>query len=303
MQKGELALVEWLRRRRVADPQRVPIGIGDDMAAVNLGADLVLLTADMVLDGVHFDTAEHHLRQIGHKAVACSLSDCAAMAVVPVAALTSVALPRDWSMQQAQELLDAMARTAEDFDCPIVGGDITSWAHPLAVDVSMVARQEGGRAPIRRSGAEPGDGLYVTGQLGCSLAGRHLTFVPRVREALTLAGVLQQSLHAMIDISDGLALDLWRMCQASGCGAELDVEALLGVASAAARGSEGSVLEHVLHDGEDFELLVATSGDPAASGLACGITRIGRVVPSGLVLRLADGRGQRLEPRGYEHFR
>jgi thiamine-monophosphate kinase len=303
MQKGELALVEWLRRRRVADPQRVPIGIGDDMAAVQLGAELVLLTADMVLDGVHFDTGEHHLRQIGHKAMACSMSDCAAMAVVPVAALTSVALPRDWSMQQAQELLDAMARTADDFDCPIVGGDITSWAHPLAVDVSMVARLEGGRAPIRRSGAEPGDGLYVTGQLGGSLAGRHLTFAPRVREALALAGGLQQSLHAMIDISDGLALDLWRLCQASGCGAELDVEALLGVASAAAKGSEGSVLEHVLHDGEDFELLVATSGDPAACGLACGITRIGQVVPSGLLLRHADGRGQRLEPRGYEHFR
>jgi len=303
MHKGELALLEWLRKRHRFDPQRVPIGIGDDMAAVRSAADLVLASTDMLLDGVHFDTAAHSLQQIGHKAVACGLSDCAAMAVLPTCALTSVVLPRGWSMQQAKDLFDAMAATADAFDCPLVGGDITSWDHPLAIDVSILARPHGRRPPIRRSGARIGDAIWVTGRLGASLAGHHLEFRPRIPQALALARCLEDQLHAMIDISDGLALDMWRLCQASGCGAELETHALLRVASASAQSPPAETLEHVLHDGEDFELLLAASGSPQDARLDCDITRIGRVVPSGLTLCHPDGRTEPIAPRGYEHFR
>ncbi|HUW81322.1 MAG TPA: thiamine-phosphate kinase [Phycisphaerae bacterium] len=303
MAKGELALLEWLRKRKAFDPQRVPIGIGDDMAAVRCGGETVLLTADMLLDGVHFETARHTLRQIGHKAIASSLSDCAAMAATPAAALVSVALPRTWTMEQAKELFEAMRSTAEQFECDIVGGDITSWDKPLAVDVAMLAQMPHGRRPVRRDGARPGDAIYVTGELGGSLAGRHVEFVPRVREALKLADGLGDGLHAMIDISDGLALDLWRVCQASGCGAELDAHALMQVASAAARMQPDRTIQHILHDGEDFELLLATSGNPEAFAPRGALTRIGRITQAGLHLRHPDGHTETIEPRGYEHFR
>jgi len=303
MAKGELALLEWLRQRKAFDPQRVPIGIGDDMAAVRCGNQTVLLTIDMLLDGVHFETARHTLRQIGHKAIASSLSDCAAMAAIPAAALVSVALPGDWAMEQAKALFEAMRATAEQFECDIVGGDITSWDKPLAVDVAMVAHMPPGRQPVRRDGAQPGDALYVTGELGGSLAGKHVEFVPRVREALKLADGLGDDLHAMIDISDGLALDLWRICQASGCGADLDADALMQVASAAARPQPDGTIQHVLHDGEDFELLLSTSGRPEALARGGAVTCVGRVTQAGLRLRHRDGHTETIEPRGYEHFR
>jgi len=303
MPKGELALLEWLRKRKVFDPQRVPIGIGDDMAAICCGDQTVLLTVDMLLDGVHFETSRHTLRQIGHKAIASSLSDCAAMAAIPAAALVSVALPHGWTMDQAKELFEAMQATAEHFECDIIGGDITSWDKPLAVDVAMVAQMPPGRQPARRDGARPGDAIYVTGELGGSLAGKHVSFVPRVREALKLADGLGDELHAMIDISDGLALDLWRVCQASGCGAELDADALMQVASAAARTQPDRTLHHVLHDGEDFELLLATSGQAETLAPRGAVTRIGRVTEAALHLRYPDGHTKPVEPRGYEHFR
>jgi thiamine-monophosphate kinase len=303
MKKGELALLEWLERRQASDPERVPLDIGDDMAAVKLGGDAVLISSDMLLDGVHFDSDAHSPEQVGRKAVACGLSDCAAMAVVPVCAVTSVALPREWSDEQAKRLFEAMAAIGDEFDCPIVGGDITSWANPLAIDVAVMAQQQAGRPPIRRSGARQGDAIYVTGKLGASIAGRHLAFTPRVRESLLVAANLGSNLHAMIDISDGLALDLWRICEASGCGAELEYKALLDVASDEAGSRPDEALEHVLHDGEDFELLMAVAGRPDNIVLECGLTRIGRIIDSGLALRRPNGLTKPVEPRGYEHFR
>jgi thiamine-monophosphate kinase len=305
MSDGERELVRWLMRRSPHRPE-VLVGIGDDMAALDLGGGPVLVTCDMLLDGVHFDTAAQALGAIGRKAANCSLSDCAAMAVRPVGAVVSVALPRGFGLAKTQELLEALSKACAAFDCPLIGGDTTSWPQPLAIDVTMLATPYPGIAPVRRNGARPGDRIFTTGPLGGSLLGKHLDFTPRIAEARRLAETLGGRLHAMLDVTDGLALDLDRMCEASGVGAILDESMVLAAASEAAHAAAGqsgrSVLEHVFADGEDFELLFATAADNHELQ-TLGSFPLGEIVAgSGMKLRRPDGGLDPLEPRGYQHL-
>ena len=159
--RGELALVEYFRRASGGDSARVPIGIGDDMAGVRVAGDLVLLTCDMLLDGTHFDSARHSMEQIGRKALACSLSDCAAMACTPLAATVSAGLNENMTEDDVRQLFVGLKTIGEEFDCPIVGGDTTSWPHPLALDVSMLAAPATPRGPVRRDGARVDDDVYA----------------------------------------------------------------------------------------------------------------------------------------------
>jgi thiamine-monophosphate kinase len=280
------------------------LGIGDDMAVLRIEGATVLVTADMLLDGVHFSTREHSLEAIGRKAVVCSLSDCAAMAVRPLAATVSVALSGGMGLSDAQRLVEAMRRTCDEYDCDLTGGDTTRWPHPLVIDVSMIAGVYPAVEPVLRSGARPGDVLAVTGPLGGSLAGRHMTFTPRVREARRIAEALGADLHAMMDISDGLSLDLARMCEASGTGARLDERDLEAVISDAARsaGDRRPPLSHALDDGEDFELLAAVAPAEAPRLRELGLYRIGGVTEAGLSIVDRGGGTRPLEPRGYDHF-
>jgi thiamine-monophosphate kinase len=199
-----------------------------------------------------------------------------------------------------------MKQIADEFDCPIVGGDTDSWPHPLAIDVSMLALPATARGPVLRSGAKLDDALYVTGSLGGSLRGRHLAFTPRIREATALADALGDGLHAMMDLSDGLALDLYRLCKESRVGALLEQNRLETIISPEARDAATAdgrgPLEHALHDGEDFELLVVVESDARLPELGIPCTRVGRIVPDGLTLRTTDGRTTAVEPRGFEHF-
>ncbi|MFO8011852.1 MAG: thiamine-phosphate kinase [Phycisphaerae bacterium] len=307
--KGEWALIDWIRRRTVGDAAAVPIGPGDDMARVRLGETDALVTTDTLLEGTHFRLDEASPRQVGYKALAVSLSDCAAMAAEPVAAVAWVALPEDKDMALAEALSAGLLQCAERFACPLVGGDVTSWAGGLAIGTSVVARAAG-IDPVRRRGARPGDVLLVTGRLGGSVLGRHLAFVPRVAEARRLAGLMQ--IHAMIDLSDGLSTDLDHILRESGAGAEVDAAAVPVSPDAerlAARDGR-SPLAHALSDGEDFELLLAVAAEDAAH-LArerplgdLPLTAVGRVVEGeGAVLVEADGTRRPLEASGYEHFR
>ena len=314
MAGGERELVRWLQQRTGPPQWPVLLGIGDDMAVVEVGGTAtgggatVVITSDMLMDGVHFDTRVHGLEQVGRKAIACSLSDCAAMAVKPVAATVSVAWPADGNIEDAKKLFEGAWAIAREFDCAIVGGDTTSWGHPLAVDVAMIAAEYPDQPVIPRSGARVGDTLYVTGPLGGSRLGRHMDFVPRVREARSIAAATGPHLHAMMDLSDGLSLDLHRMCEASNVGAEL-IEDLMAraVSDDARKASEAdgvSPLQHALNDGEDFELLLAVGGDapepPAIEDVY--LHPIGRVVAVGVSLRRRDGTTQPVEPGGYEHL-
>lgn len=290
-------------------------GIGDDMAILGVAPEGFLIASDMLMDGVDFDAAIHGPRQIGRKALAVNLSDCAAMAVRPCYVLVSVALPAAWSMAQAQELFIGIETLAAEFDCEVVGGDTNSWSQGLVIDVTVIAKPFEGILPVRRDGAQPGDAIFVSGRLGGSLAGHHLDFEPRVREAAWLARELGSSLHAMMDLSDGLSTDGARMAEASGCAMVFNATAIEEVASDAAREmsqrDERSLFEHALNDGEDFELLFAVAASDAArliglagSGPKCGWKKIGVAeAGSGICLEAADGQRTQLERGGWQHFR
>ncbi len=305
---NELAYINWLRQQTPTDP-RVLIGPGDDAAAVRWanGADSTcLVTTDMLLEGSCFRLEEAGPRRVGRKAMAVNLSDIAAMAGKPVAAVVSVGLPRNGGKVLAEELYRGLRELADAFDTPLVGGDTNSWEGPLVISVTVLGTPTG-RGPVRRSGARPGDWLFVTGSLGGSILGKHLDFTPRVREAMRLHSLID--LKAMIDLSDGLAADLSHLCEESGCGAVLREQAI-PIDEAARRINDGrSLLEHALGDGEDFELLFAVSPEHGAEllrtqplrDMGVELARIGECVPSGLWLESADGTRKPLPALGYVH--
>jgi thiamine-monophosphate kinase len=300
---GEFDYIDWVRRQTQAHP-RVLIGPGDDAAALHFRADApCLVTTDMLLDGSCFRLEEAGPRLVGRKAMAVNLSDIAAMAGRPRFALVSVGLPRTGGRVVAEELYHGLRQMADEFDTVLVGGDTNSWDGPLAISITLLGEATE-RGAVRRNGAKPGDWLLVTGALGGSIHGKHLNFTPRVREALHLHELAP--LHAMIDISDGLAADVFHICSESRCGAVLRAETI-PIASEARLGQDGRTpLEHALSDGEDFELVFAVEPEHACRLLAAqpvpGITlfHIGECVPSGLWLEQA-GERTALEPKGYVH--
>jgi thiamine-monophosphate kinase len=300
---GEFAYIDWLRRQTPPDP-RVLSGPGDDAAALRLTPNAAcLLTTDMLLEGSCFLLAEAGPRRVGRKAMAVNLSDIAAMAGRPVAAVVSLGLPRQGGRALAEELYRGLREMADAFATALAGGDTNSWDGPLVISVTLLGEATQ-RGLVRRGGAQPGDWLLVTGALGGSILGKHLDFTPRVREALHLHALAD--LHAMIDVSDGLAIDVHHLCAESGCGAVLRAEAI-PVSDAARAMTDGRPpLEHALGDGEDFELVFALAPAEARSLLQAqpvpGITlaHIGECVDQGLWLE-QEGARRPLEPRGYEH--
>ncbi len=301
---GEFDYIAWLRSRTAGHP-RVPLGPGDDCAVVSTTPGVPwLVTTDMLMEGSHFVLADAGPRRVGRKAMAVNLSDIAAMGGRPVAAVVSVALPRADTRQLAEELYQGMRIVADAFGTAIVGGDTNTWDGALVIAVTLFG-EPGPQGPIRRSGALTGDWLMVTGPLGGSLLGNHLDFTPRVHEALALQE--HARLHAMIDISDGLAADVNHLCEESRCGATLRAESI-PVSDAARQMNDGrSPLEHALADGEDFELAVAVAPDDGERLLrtqpVSGITlfRVGEFVKSPGMTLIEDGRTRTLPPTGYVH--
>ena len=307
----ELDFVRWLNER-LPTLSGGQVGVGDDAAVVALGGSQLVATADLLIDGVHFDTSQHAIERIGRKSLAVNLSDLAAMAAKPVGCLVSLALPRGGAggvttQQLAQRLVEGMAPLAEEFGCPIIGGDTNVHEGPLVINVTAFGEPTE-RGVVRRSGAAPGDWLMVTGdELGGSLEGKHLDFTPRVVEALRLVELAD--IHAMMDLSDGLSLDLRRMCEASGVGAIVYKHHLPISKSAErmARSSGRSPVDHALSDGEDFELLFTVSREVGEDLLTrprfrCGLFWIGEITADPeLTIRDFSGSTRPLEARGYEH--
>ncbi len=303
---SEFAYIRWVRQRIAAHP-RVLVGPGDDTAVVRWPSGLpCLITTDMLLQGSCFLLENTDPRLIGRKALAVNLSDIAAMAGKPVAAVVSVALPRVGGRRLAEELFEGLSQVAAEFDTAIVGGDTNAWTGPLAINVTVIGEPTGS-GPVRRSGAEPGDWIVATGEFGGSILGKHLTFTPRVREAQRLHELVH--VKAMIDVSDGLSADLHHLCEESGCGALLD-ESLIPISAAARAMQDGkSPLDHALADGEDFELLLAVSAaegqrllqEQLLAEFGVSLYRLGEFVPQGFALRTSDGSVKQIEPRGYVH--
>lgn len=301
---GEFEYISWLRSRTPADP-RVLVGLGDDTAVLRPSSRPLLVTVDMLMDGTDFHIAEVGPKAAGRKAMAVNLSDIAAMAGVPTAAVVSVALPKGAGQPFAEELYAGLRGIADEFGVAIVGGDTNSWDAPLAISVTLLGEATD-RGPVLRSGARPGDWLLATGPFGGSLLGHHLTFTPRVREALALHEAAD--LHAMMDVSDGLAADVHHLIEESRCGAVLFADSipLADAAAARSRTTGKPPLDHALGDGEDFELIFAvspTDGDRLLREQPVpGITlaKLGECIDSGLWLD-ETGRRRRLEPGGWVH--
>jgi thiamine-monophosphate kinase len=299
---GEFVYIRWVRENTPADP-RVLVGPGDDCAVLAPQTRPLLVTTDVLTEGVDFLLAEAGPRAVGRKAMGVNLSDIAAMAGVPTAAVVGVVLPTGVGRNVAEELFHGLREMADAFGVAVVGGDTNAWAGGLVISVTLFGEATA-RGPVLRSGAKPGDWVFVTGPVGGSIRGRHLSPAPRVREALALHQCVD--LHAMADISDGLAADLGHILEESGCGAVLDAAAVPVHPDAVelAKVTGKPPLAHALGDGEDFELVFAVS---AADGERLlrerpvpGLAKVGECVDAGLWLAEGGGR-QPLEPTGWVH--
>ncbi len=278
----------------------VLVGPGDDCALIATGAR-TLLKVDSVIEGVHFARGTP-VDRIAYKAIARTVSDIAAMAGRPTAALAACVLPTGMPASTANELFDATSRHARHFGCPLVGGDIASNDGPLTLTITVVGTPHEKVLPLR-SHARPGDGVYVTGALGGSLGkdalGRHLSFTPRLAEAEFLANTLDSGLHAMMDLSDGLGIDGGRMALASGVSMVIDERRVAVHADAAGIGS-------AIGDGEDYELLFTVAAGCEVPSVCpttgTTITRIGEVFEgSGVWLRTRSGEVLDIARKGFAH--
>ena len=304
----EAQLITHLRRRLPSHPL-LRLGLGDD-AAILRTAELgdCVVSVDMLSDHVDFELAEVDPRRVGRKALAVNLSDLAAMASRPLAAVIALTLPRQGAMETAVAMYEGLLPLAEQFDVAIAGGDTNSWDGPLAVSITVLGEVTA-HGPLQRGGAKPGDRIVVTGSFGGSILGRHFDFLPRVEEALLLNE--RYELHAGIDVSDGLSLDLNRLAEESGCGAVLRTDAVPIAEDArrlASKRDDGSTaLDHALSDGEDFELILAVSADEAGRMVAekpigVPLTVIGQfVAETGLWQEDSQGARRPLVPRGWQH--
>ena len=304
----ESDLIAHFRKRTRTDHPAIEIGPGDDAAVLRLlGTDRFVVTVDLLTDHVDFELEKVDPRRVGHKALAVNLSDLAAMAARPMGVVVAVALPEKGGQRLAEELVEGMLPLAERFDSPIVGGDTNSWPGPLAISITAFGTVTE-HGPLTRSGAKPGDRILVTGRLGGSILGHHLDFIPRVDEALLLNE--RYDLHAGIDISDGLSTDLNHLCEESGCGAVVQLASIPISDAAREKQSKGggTALDCALHDGEDFELLLAVPPAEAEKLLADQplgdvlLTEIGHFTEgSGLQTLDRSGKLEPLPPRGWEH--
>jgi thiamine-monophosphate kinase len=316
---SEKALLARLRRKS-SPGRQVVVGIGDDCAVLRIpSGHEALLTTDFSLEGIHFRRSWHSPEVIGHRSLTRGLSDIAAMGGVPLAAFVSLALPQKVPQAWVDRFYQGLLSLAERFSVTLAGGDTARSPQGVMADVVVLGTIAQGQA-ILRSGARPGDRIYVTGSLGGSAAtlallrsrkketprasGFPAHFFPMPRIGVGRALREKTLASAMIDISDGLSTDLSHVCDESGVGAEIDTEAI-------PRAKIGTPAEEVplgfaLHGGDDYELLfTAPSGKPVPSLMAgVSVTQIGRVTRrKGMILRERSGKAVRLNPQGWEHFK
>jgi len=307
----EFELIARLTRNLPTNASTV-VGPGDDCAVLDLGLPdrWFLFKTDAVVEGVHFHKSATPER-IGHKALARCLSDVAAMAGTPTHALVTLALPPGFDLAFVEGLYAGMRALAARHHVALVGGETTADPEHIWLSLAVLGTVTPGKCPLR-SGAKAGDALFVTGELGGSIAGKHLDFEPRLVEARWL--VQHYPIHAMIDLSDGLAGDLRHVLNASGVGAELRAGSL-PISRAARHAARASAtakppLVAALTDGEDYELLFTVASRDAVPLLdawkrtfpSVKLTCVGKITAAP-GLTLIDKKGRRsLTADGYVHF-
>jgi thiamine-monophosphate kinase len=292
--------------------ENVVTGAGDDCAVLDLGVPdkLILFKTDAIVEGIHF-TKETPPGKIGRKALARCMSDIAAMAGTPSAALVTIALPENFDAEFVAKIYDGLNALAEKSGVAIVGGETTTNPERILISIALLGTVARGKQ-ILRSGAKTGDAIFVTGELGGSLAEKHLEFEPRLDEANWLAKNFH--VHAMIDLSDGLAGDLRHILKASNVGAEL-LKSTIPIsreAKLASRKNSSSkpAFAAALTDGEDFELSFTVASKDAVKLLDAWkkkfpklkLSCIGKiVVGDGILIRDKSG-SHKLNANGYVHF-
>jgi thiamine-monophosphate kinase len=317
MDVSEQELLAAIHRVLSGPGPEVAVGVGDDAAVVRHGAGDLVLTTDALVEGTHFSRATASAREVGAKAIVVNVSDVAAMGASPRYALCALTLSPDVDAAWVMELFGGMREACDEYAIWLVGGNLARGPE-VTVAVTVTGEVAPGRA-VTRAGGRPGDRLVVTGSLGGSAAGlrlssgrvpptederaailRHLRPVARVGEGGVLA---RAGATSMIDVSDGLALDLSRLCAASGIGAALRVaDVPIGPAA---------TIEDALGGGEDYELLatmpdgvsVGTARAELAEGFGVALTEIGSArAGDGIVAVDADGAERPLESTGWDHF-
>ena len=307
----ENEFISWLKSKNknsVAD--FVELGIGDD-AAVFSASDRVVVAMDAIAEGTHFLLDEHELPRIGRKSLAVNLSDMAAMAARPIAATVAMQLPRKFTLEQTQQLYSGIESLAREYDVEIVGGDTNRWSGGLVLVVTvfgvpMQKMVDAKAKPYiwRMDTAKAGDAIFVSGEFGGSIHGRHLGFEPRLVLAEYLTNHFEIS--AATDASDSLASDLAALASASELGFEIELPAI-PVSDAAKQTETHTPLEHALYDGEDFELIICASQTEAEKiardqCLPAKLTRIGVMTEGiGRMARDKDQTLAELKIEGYEH--
>ncbi len=321
MPLGEKKLIQQIRRRACGGSS-VVTGIGDDCAVLRVppGHDL-LVTTDFTIENVHFRRDWHPPELVGRRCLTRGLSDIAAMGGEPRAAFLSLAIAEDAPQKWVDRFLNGLLTLAQEHKVPLAGGDTAQSDGGIQADIVVVGSVPKGKA-VLRSGAKPGQQIYMTGELGGSAAvlacleeskppganpmrfprtfNKHSAPQPRVAvgKSLRRRGLAS----AMIDISDGLSTDLEHICHESHVGAEIEAEAIPRAQVGPKK--KRVALEFALHGGDDYELLFTSSSAVPAQIAGVAVTRIGRIVRSrGMRLIGADGRLQQLEARGWEHFR
>jgi thiamine-monophosphate kinase len=324
----EKALIAQIRRMASSSPREhnrgpnraIFTGIGDDCAVLRLlaGRDS-LITTDFTLEGIHFRREWHPPESVGHRCLARGLSDIAAMGGEPAAVFLSLALPRDLPQPWVGRFARSLIGLAEKSGATLAGGDTAESPNGILADIIVVGAVPKGEA-VLRSGARPGDRIFVSGELGGSAAAlvqmrtrpkkklnpreyaRHFYPEPRIElgRILRVKGLAT----AMIDTSDGLSTDLAHICEESGVGAELDAARI--PRARVGKPAREVDLDLALHGGEDYELLFTTPPGKRVPAQLAGVplTQIGCITRNRtIVLRNSRGVGYELRPRGWEHFR
>jgi thiamine-monophosphate kinase len=317
MDVTEEDLLAAIRKVLAGAADGVVVDVGDDAAVVRPGSGDLVLTTDALIEGTHFDRGMTTPRDLGAKAVAVNVSDIAAMGASPRYVLCALTLSEDVDGAWVMELLGGMREACDGYACSLVGGNVARGSE-VALAVTATGEVARGRA-VTRTGATPGDVIAVTGELGSAAAGRRIRAaqrrfddedlesikraerpVARVGEGQILAA---HGATAMIDVSDGLGIDLRRLCRESGVGARVHTDAI-------PRGSRATI-EEALGGGEDYELVATLPSEAAAVAAASAIrqasgislTTIGEVLAGADVVQIDAAGGERpLEAAGWDHF-
>ena len=315
---SDLVKMRLVKPRRAGQGGNILAGIGDDCAVLRLSpGHEALVTTDFSLEGIHFRRDWHSPEQVGHRCLTRGLSDIAAMGGEPVAAFLSLALPRKLSQAWVNRFVDGLLNLAKRYGVTLAGGDTAESPNGVLADIVVLGSVPKGKA-VLRSGAKPGDRIYVSGELGGSAAAlRRMREKPKRRlnprdyprhffpePRLELGRILRERglVSAMIDTSDGFSTDLDHICKQSRVGAEVESDLL--PRAVVGRPARQVDLRLALHGGEDYELLFTVPRGKRVPAQIAGIpiTHVGHITRSRHIFSMSGGVGYELQPEGWEHF-